>query len=112
MAKLNDCNEQYAERFSIDNDIKMIGLRFFTVYGPYGRLPIWLIIHLVNHCKMTKLITLHKSGAKMKRDMTYIDDIIDGIALSIKYLDKSGQKINNEIFNLETIYPTATAYLA
>ena len=102
-------NEQYAERFSIDNDIKMIGLRFFTVYGPDGR-PDMAYYSFSKSLQNDKLITLYNQG-KMKRDMTYIDDIIDGIALSIKYLDKSGQKINNEIFNLGNNYPIETAYL-
>ena len=58
------------------------GLRFFTVYGPWGRPDMALFI-------FTKAITEGKkvpvfNGGEMKRDFTYIDDIVDGV---IKTLD-------------------------
>lgn len=76
--------------------IDMIQLRFFTVYGPRQRPD--LAIH-----KFTKLISEHKEipfygDGTTARDYTYIDDIIDGIKKSIRYLEKNDQVY--EILNL------------
>jgi UDP-glucuronate 4-epimerase len=76
--------------------IDMIQLRFFTVYGPRQRPD--LAIH-----KFTKLISEHKEipfygDGTTARDYTYIDDIIDGIKKSIKYLENNDQVY--EILNL------------
>ncbi|MFY1048035.1 GDP-mannose 4,6-dehydratase [Chryseobacterium sp. GP-SGM7] len=67
--------------------IDMIQLRFFTVYGPRQRPD--LAIH-----KFTKLISENKEipfygDGNTARDYTYIDDIIDGIIKSIKYLENN-----------------------
>jgi UDP-glucuronate 4-epimerase len=76
--------------------IDMIQLRFFTVYGPRQRPD--LAIH-----KFTKLISEHKEipfygDGTTARDYTYIDDIIDGIKKSIRYLENNDQVY--EILNL------------
>ena len=65
--------------------IDMIQLRFFTVYGPRQRPD--LAIH-----KFTKLISQGKEipffgDGSTARDYTYIEDIIDGVVKSIKYLE-------------------------
>lgn len=66
-------------------NIDIIQLRFFTVYGPRQRPD--LAIH-----KFTKLISENKEipfygNGSTARDYTFIDDIIDGILKSIKYLE-------------------------
>lgn len=68
------------------------GLRFFTVYGPWGR-PDMATFIFAEAITSGKAIKLFNSG-KMKRDFTYIDDIVGGI---INALDKS---LPFEIFNL------------
>ena len=77
-------------------DIDMIQLRFFTVYGPRQRPD--LAIH-----KFTKLISENQEipfygDGSTARDYTYIDDIIDGVVKSIKYLENHGKTY--EIVNL------------
>ena len=77
-------------------NIDMIQLRFFTVYGPRQRPD--LAIH-----KFTKMISNGESipfygDGSTERDYTYIDDIIDGIIKSIKYLEENSGVY--EIFNL------------
>lgn len=73
-------------------DIRFIGLRFFSVYGPKQRPD--LVIH-----KFTKLIsegkpiTLYGDG-KTKRDYTFIDDIISGIISAIHYSNSQYEIIN------------------
>ena len=72
-----------------------IGLRFFTVYGPYGR-PDMALYKFVKSIKKNKKIDVYNNGNHF-RDFTYIDDIIDGIINSLK-LKKT--KSNFEILNL------------
>ena len=71
-----------------------IGLRFFTVYGPWGR-PDMAPIIFAKAISEGKYIEVNNFG-KMKRDFTYIDDIVEGIKLVIFNQDiESG-----EIFNI------------
>jgi UDP-glucuronate 4-epimerase len=68
------------------------GLRFFTVYGPYGR-PDLSLFKFVKAILEDRPIDVYNHG-KMKRDFTYIDDIVSGVVSS---LEKS---YPYEIFNL------------
>jgi UDP-glucuronate 4-epimerase len=66
-------------------------LRFFTVYGPWGR-PDMAIGSFIKKLMLNEEITIFGEGSA--RDYTYIDDIIDGIYLSLTKLTQS------EILNL------------
>lgn len=57
--------------------IPTTGLRFFTVYGPYGR-PDMAYYSFTNKLVRGEPITIYNNG-DMKRDFTYIDDIVEGI---------------------------------
>ena len=57
--------------------IPTTGLRFFTVYGPWGRPDMALFI-FTKKIAEGKPIDVYNNG-KMKRDFTYVDDIVDGI---------------------------------
>lgn len=72
--------------------IPMVGLRFFTVYGPWGR-PDMAYFSFTEKILKQEPITLYNEG-KLKRDFTYIDDIIVGITAALDY------KCEYEIFNL------------
>jgi len=72
--------------------LKVVALRFFTAYGPWGR-PDMAYFKFANLITAGKPIDIYNFG-KMKRDFTYIDDIIDGIMAVIK------RNFNYEIFNL------------
>ena len=98
-------NELYAQDFGIRNKISMIGLRFFSVYGPYGR-PDMAYFTFFNSIKKLKKITLFNNG-EMARDMTYIDDLIVGINGAIKLIMSSKEDIQ-EIYNLGNDYPVKT----
>jgi UDP-glucuronate 4-epimerase len=70
-------NELMAHSYSYLYDLPCTGLRFFTVYGPWGRPDMALFL-------FTKAILEHKpmqvfNHGRMKRDFTYIDDIIEGV---------------------------------
>jgi UDP-glucuronate 4-epimerase len=70
-------NELMAHSYSHLFDLPTTGLRFFTVYGPYGRPDMALYIFVKNILNEMP-INVHGHG-KMLRDFTYIDDIINGI---------------------------------
>lgn len=76
-AATKKANELMAHTYSHLYDLACTGLRFFTVYGPWGRPDMALF-------KFTKAILEGESikvfnHGKMKRDFTYIEDIIEGI---------------------------------
>ena len=100
-------NEEYIERlnFKIDS----VGLRFFSVYGPFGR-PDMAYFSFTESLKKGLTIRLHNNGA-MARDMTFIDDAIDGISKSIDFLMNSSKKIGSELFNIGNGSPILTLEL-
>lgn len=70
-------NELMAHTYSALYDLPTTGLRFFTVYGPYGRPDMALFI-FTKAIIEGKPIDIYNYG-KMKRDFTYVDDIVEGI---------------------------------
>jgi len=87
-------NEEMAEIFSNYYNIKIIGLRFFTVYGPWGR-PDLVIIKLIESYFKKKIFYLNNYGNHI-RDFTYIDDVVK-IILKLSEIDF---KKNHNIFNI------------
>ena len=86
-------NEIIAQSYSKNFKIKCIGIRFFTVYGPYGR-PDMAYYSFLERLKKNKSITVFNKGL-MKRDFTFIDDVIHGIALLSKVKIKNFHTIVN-----------------
>lgn len=70
-------NELMAHTYSHLFGIATTGLRFFTVYGPWGR-PDMALFLFTKAALEGKAINVFNNG-KMKRDFTYIDDIIEGV---------------------------------
>ena len=70
-------NELLAHAYSHLFKIPSTGLRFFTVYGPWGR-PDMAPMIFVKSIISGKPINVYNYG-KMKRDFTYIDDVVEGI---------------------------------
>lgn len=70
-------NELMAHSYSHLFGLPVTGLRFFTVYGPWGRPDMALFI-FTKSILSGKPINVHNAG-KMERDFTYIDDIVGGI---------------------------------
>jgi len=85
-------NELMAHTYHRLYGIPVTGLRFFTVYGPWGRpdMALFLFTDAILH---NRPINVFGQG-KMQRDFTYIDDIVSGIVASI---DKNYPE---EVFNL------------
>jgi len=70
-------NELMAHSYSHLYNLATTGLRFFTVYGPYGR-PDMAYYNFTKCILDGKSIDVFNNG-KMQRDFTYIDDIVDGM---------------------------------
>jgi UDP-glucuronate 4-epimerase len=66
-------------QFHISKVPNAVGLRFFTVYGPWGR-PDMALFDFTKNILAGNEITLFNYG-NMKRDFTYVDDIVQGINL-------------------------------
>ena len=75
-------NELMAYTYSHLYNIPTTGLRFFTVYGPWGR-PDMAIYLFADAISKDKTIKVFNNGNK-SRDFTYIDDIIAGIEILLK----------------------------
>ncbi len=93
-------NEILAYSYSAIHQIKTTGLRFFTVYGPYGR-PDMAIYKFANAIKNEKTLELYNNGNHY-RDFTYVDDIVKVILqLTKKNIIKSKkEKVPFDIFNI------------
>tara|TARA_Y100001968_G_scaffold333696_1_gene398450 strand:- start:1773 stop:2807 length:1035 start_codon:yes stop_codon:yes gene_type:complete len=76
-AATKKANELMAHSYSHLYNFSSIGLRFFTVYGPWGR-PDMAPIIFARSILSNKPIKVFNYG-KMKRDFTYIDDIVEGV---------------------------------
>ena len=79
-------NEMMAHTYAHLYGIQTTGLRFFTVYGPWGR-PDMAPMLFTDAILNDRAIKVFNNG-KMSRDFTYIDDIVDGI---IKVIDNPAQ---------------------
>ena len=88
--------EEMAYLYYKNYDIKVIMLRFFTVYGAAQR-PDLAIHKFAKKLKYNEKISIYGDG-KTGRDYTYIDDIISGITASIKFISQKNKCY--EIFNL------------
>ena len=87
-------NEILASSYSENFKLQCVGLRFFTVYGPYGR-PDMAYYSFLDNLKKNRTIKVFNEG-NMLRDFTYIDDVVYGI---VKVL-KTKFKEKNEIINI------------
>ena len=82
-------NELMAYTYSHLYGIPTSGLRFFTVYGPWGRpdMAIYLFADAISKKAPIKVF----NNGNMSRDFTYIDDIVEGINILLMNLPKKGK---------------------
>ena len=113
-AATKKANELMAYTYSHLYKLRTTGLRFFTVYGPWGRpdMSPWLFTSAIME---NRSIDVFNYG-RMKRDFTYIDDIVDGTLLALDRISKRSDaqkdkltesKIDNncKIYNIGGNYP-------
>lgn len=84
-------SESYTRMF----DMPLTGLRFFTVYGPWGR-PDMAAYIFVRKMFAGEPIPVFNNG-EMRRDFTFIDDIVDGV---IGCLDRPADESFHRVYNL------------
>ena len=89
-------NEMIANAYFKLFNLSVVGLRFFTVYGPWGRPDMAPFIFTKSILKKKKIDVFN--NGKNYRDFTYIDDIIDGVIKVFKNSNKI--KFNNKIYNI------------
>ncbi len=77
-------NELLAKSLSKLQSSRFRGLRFFTVYGPLGR-PDMAMMRILNSANGKSTFELYGDG-QLKRDFTYIQDVIDSIVLLMQQL--------------------------
>jgi len=92
-AATKKANELMAHTYSHLYNIFCTGLRFFTVYGPWGR-PDMAYYKFARNIFDDKPIEIYNNG-NMLRDFTYIDDITDGIIAAINKVPASKYAIYN-----------------
>ncbi len=95
-------NELMAHTYSHLFNIPTTGLRFFTVYGPWGR-PDMALFLFTRSILEGKPIQVFNQG-NMQRDFTYIDDIVQGV---IKVIDSPAKK--NEHWNGNEADPSSSS---
>jgi len=88
-------NEKLASVLSKSSPTKFRGLRFFTVYGPWGR-PDMAYFKLIASALTGIEFKLYGNGS-IKRDFTYIDDIINSIILLENELDNKQEGFNDVV---------------
>lgn len=79
-------NELMAHSYSHLFNLPTTGLRFFTVYGPWGRpdMAMWIFATAISAGKPIKLF----NHGKMRRDFTYIDDVVQAV---VRLIDRPAQ---------------------
>ena len=95
-------NELMAHTYSHLYNIPTTGLRFFTVYGPYGR-PDMAYFSFTKKILKGETIDVYNNG-EMQRDFTYIDDIVEGIVRLIDKIPNSQRSVTSTAIAPYKIY--------
>lgn len=100
-AATKKANELIAHSFSALYNLKTTGLRFFTVYGPWGRPDMAPFIFTKNIIEGNEIVVFNEGN--LERDFTFIDDIVDGI----ENIVKNGNRIDYmyNIYNIGNSKP-------
>jgi len=107
-ATTKKANELMAHTYSSVYNIPCTGLRFFTVYGPWGR-PDMVLFLFTKAILEGKPIDVFNYG-KMQRDFTYIDDIIEGIIRIIDHIPQPNPHWKKEEPNPATSFAPYRLY--
>lgn len=107
-ATTKKANELMAHTYSSAYNIPCTGLRFFTVYGPWGR-PDMVLFLFTKAILEGKPIDVFNYG-KMQRDFTYIDDIVEGIIRIIDHIPQPNPHWKKEEPNPATSFAPYRLY--
>ncbi len=95
-------NELMAHTYSHLFNLPTTGLRFFTVYGPWGR-PDMALFLFTRAIMENRPIDVFNNG-HMERDFTYIDDIVEGVCRVIQRIPESSPGWNRDVPDPATSY--------
>lgn len=101
-------NELMAHTYSHLYDLRCTGLRFFTVYGPWGR-PDMALFLFTKAILAGEPIKVFNHG-KMRRDFTYIDDIVEGVVRVLGKLPESNPEWDGKAPDPGTSYAPFRIY--
>lgn len=77
-------NEQFAEAYCSEHGVATVGLRFFTVYGPWGR-PDMAVYKFAKQIWEGLPVPMFDSPQSLKRDFTFVNDTVDGVLAALRY---------------------------
>ena len=114
-AATKKADELLAHTYNHIHGVAITALRFFTVYGPYGR-PDMAYFSFANNIVRGKPITIFKgeNDAELARDFTYIDDVVQGVIASLETSEASGKKPDGSkppfrVYNLGNKHPVTVS---
>ncbi len=118
-AATKKANELMAHTYSHLYELPTTGLRFFTVYGPWGRpdMAMWLFTQAI---LAGKPIDVFNHG-RMKRDFTYVDDIVEGVIRTNDHIPTAQAAVSDDsnettdapyrVYNIGNNQPVELMYL-
>tara|TARA_B100000683_G_scaffold275543_1_gene326673 strand:- start:441 stop:1637 length:1197 start_codon:yes stop_codon:yes gene_type:complete len=114
-AATKKADELLAHAYNHIHGVALTALRFFTVYGPYGR-PDMAYFSFANSIMKGKPIKIFENadGGELARDFTYIDDVVRGTIAACDTSDSSGKKPDGSkppfrVYNLGNTNPVTVS---
>ena len=114
-AATKKADELLAHTYNHIHGVALTALRFFTVYGPYGR-PDMAYFSFANNIMQDKPIKIFKGpdGGELARDFTYIDDVVRGTIAACDTSEKSGKNSDGSkppfrVYNLGNTKPVTVS---
>jgi len=101
-AATKKANELIAHSYSHLYDLPTTGLRFFTVYGPWGR-PDMALYKFADAITQGRPIDVYNHG-DMRRDFTYIDDIVEGVLRVAKHIPNADTRVGSKSLGSQAAY--------
>ncbi|MBN9429713.1 MAG: GDP-mannose 4,6-dehydratase [Burkholderiales bacterium] len=98
-------NEAMAHSYSHLYRLPATGLRFFTVYGPWGRpdMAVWLFTEAIAAGRPIRVF----AGGELLRDFTYVDDIVEGVLRVLEHPPGGDGQAPHAVFNIGNHSPNS-----
>ena len=111
-AATKKASESLSHTYASVHGVSTTALRYFTVYGPYGR-PDMAYFSFARSIAKGEEIVVFKGpdDSELERDMTYIDDIVDGTVAALDTAPKSGFPFSFRVYNLGSTQPVKVSEL-
>lgn len=114
-AATKKADEALAHTYNHIHGLAVTGLRFFTVYGSYGR-PDMAYFSFANNIVRGRPITIFQGegGKELARDFTHVSDVVAGVVAALETSEPSGKRPDggkpaNRVFNLGNKHPVTVS---